>query len=99
MPNKITLFRLPLEEDFPDPVELTERLEQLCDRRILRIDGFRFRYRYAIVRDVLAANVSPARGRLLRARAETVRERQGIFDAAGHDVPVDRHVPLRSVRS
>jgi DNA-binding SARP family transcriptional activator len=82
-----------------DPVELTERLEQLCDRRILRIDGFRFRYRYAIVRDVLAANVSPARGRLLRARAETVRERQGIFNATGHDVPVDRNGPLRSVRS
>ena len=25
-PNKITLFRLPLEEDFPDPVELEEEV-------------------------------------------------------------------------
>ena len=26
LPNKITLFRLPLEEDFPDPVELAEEV-------------------------------------------------------------------------
>jgi DNA-binding SARP family transcriptional activator len=52
-----------------EPVDLTERLEELCDRRILRIEGFGFRFRYAIVRDVLAATVSPARRRLLRARA------------------------------
>jgi len=27
-PNKITLFRLPLEEDFPDPSELEEEVRQ-----------------------------------------------------------------------
>ena len=26
VPNRITLFRLPLEEDFPDPVELAEEV-------------------------------------------------------------------------
>jgi DNA-binding SARP family transcriptional activator len=79
-----------------DPVELTERLEQLCDRRILRIDGLRFRYRYSIVRDVLVANVSPARRRLLRERAQTVGERQEIFRAAGRDFPAESNVaPLK----
>ena len=27
-PNKITLFRLPLEEDFPDPIELAEEVRE-----------------------------------------------------------------------
>ena len=27
-PNKITLFRLPLEEDFPDPVELAREVQR-----------------------------------------------------------------------
>jgi predicted Zn-dependent protease with MMP-like domain len=27
-PNKITLFRLPLEEDFPDPAELAEEVRE-----------------------------------------------------------------------
>ena len=27
-PNKITLFRLPLEEDFPDPVELAREVQK-----------------------------------------------------------------------
>jgi DNA-binding SARP family transcriptional activator len=71
-----------------DPIELIERLERLCDRRILRVDGLRFRFRYAIVRDVLAAEVSPARDRLLRDRAESFRTRREIVRAAGHDVPV-----------
>jgi DNA-binding SARP family transcriptional activator len=70
-----------------DPVELTERLERLCDRRILRIDGFRFRFRYSIVRDVLASNVSPARRRLLLERAQPLRERQELLRGAGRDVP------------
>jgi DNA-binding SARP family transcriptional activator len=82
-----------------DPVELTERLEQLCDRRILRIDGFRFRFRYAIVRDVLAANVSPARQRLLRERAEMVRNRQELFRAADGDLPAESNMSLSSARS
>jgi DNA-binding SARP family transcriptional activator len=71
-----------------DPIELIERLEQLCARRILRVDGLRFRFRYAIVRDVLAAEVSPARDRLLRDRAVIFRRRREIVRAAGHDAPV-----------
>ena len=79
-----------------DPIELIERLEQLCDRRILRVDGLRFRFRYGIVRDVLAAEVSPARDRLLRDRAEIFRTRREIVRAAGHDVPVVSSASTRS---
>ncbi len=45
--------------------ELVEELERLCERRILRVDGFRFRFRYDLVREVLLASLSPARRRLL----------------------------------
>jgi len=48
--------------------ELLEELERLCERRILRVDGFRFRFRYDLVRQVLAASLSPARRRLLQTR-------------------------------
>ena len=51
-----------------DPAELTEELERLCERRILRVDGFRFRFRYDLVREILLASLSPARQRLLRER-------------------------------
>jgi DNA-binding SARP family transcriptional activator len=83
---RILLAAATLEEPFEpellaallasDPVELSELLEQLCDRRILRTDGFGFRYRYAIVRDALAASISPARRRLLQARADATRATQ-----------------------
>ena len=42
-----------------DPTELTEELERLCERRILRIDGLRFRFRYDLVRQVLARDHLP----------------------------------------
>ena len=71
-----------------DPIAMIEQLEQLCDRRILRVEGLRFSFRYAIFRDVLAAEVSPARDRLLRKRAESFAQRQEIVRAAGRDVPV-----------
>ena len=51
-----------------DPAELVEELDRLCERRILRVDGFRFRFRYDLVRQVLLASLSPARQRLLRQR-------------------------------
>jgi predicted ATPase len=51
-----------------DATELVEDLERLCERRILRVDGPSFRFRYALVRDVLRATLSPARERLLRER-------------------------------
>jgi hypothetical protein len=79
-----------------DPVALVERLEQLCDRRILRVDGLRFRFRYAIQRDVLRAAVSPARDRLLRERVQIVKQRRGIARAAGHDLPLVSTTPTRS---
>jgi DNA-binding SARP family transcriptional activator len=48
-----------------DVNELVEELERLCERRLLRVDGPRFRFRYALVRDVLHESLSPARRRLL----------------------------------
>jgi len=51
-----------------NPTELVEELERLCERRILRVDGFRFRFRYDLVREVLLASLSPARRRLLQTR-------------------------------
>lgn len=79
-----------------DPVALVERLEQLCDRRILRVDGLRFRFRYAIQRDVLRAALSPARDRLLRQRAELFTRRQAIVRAAGPDLALVPATPART---
>jgi hypothetical protein len=45
-----------------------EELERLCERRILRVDGLRFRFRYDLVRQVLLDSISPARRRLLHDR-------------------------------
>jgi len=51
-----------------DPATLTEELERLCERRMLRVEGLRFRFRYELVRRVLLDSISPARRRLLRQR-------------------------------
>ena len=62
-----------------DPGSLSEELEAFCERRILRVDGLRFRFRYAIVRDVLVESISPARRRLLLERlagADVEREHE-----------------------
>jgi DNA-binding SARP family transcriptional activator len=48
--------------------ELTEQLERLCERRILRVDGNGFRFRYDLVRAVLYYSLSPARRRILGER-------------------------------
>ncbi|HSC90201.1 MAG TPA: BTAD domain-containing putative transcriptional regulator [Gaiellaceae bacterium] len=48
-----------------DATGLTEELERLCERRILRVDGLRFRFRYELVRRALLGSISPARRRLL----------------------------------
>jgi DNA-binding SARP family transcriptional activator len=53
-----------------DEAELVEELERLCERRILRVDGFRFRFRYDLVRQVLLESISPARQRLLQQRLD-----------------------------
>jgi predicted ATPase len=57
-----------------DAAELTEELERLCEQRILRIDGFRFRFRYDLVRQVLLGSISPARQRLLHQRFTSIDE-------------------------
>jgi DNA-binding SARP family transcriptional activator len=56
-----------------DPAELVETLEHLCERRILRVDGLAFRFRYELVRAVLLGSLSPARQRLLRERLHPTR--------------------------
>ena len=61
-----------------DAAELTEELERLCERRILRIEGLGFRFRYDLVRQVLLGSISPARHRLLRQR---LAERVDAFPA------------------
>jgi DNA-binding SARP family transcriptional activator len=53
-----------------EPIALAEELERLCERRILRIDGVGFRFRYELVRQVLRETVSPARRLLLAQRLE-----------------------------
>jgi len=53
-----------------EPTSLTEELERLCERRILRIDGQGFRFRYELVRRALCESISPARRRLLEERLD-----------------------------
>jgi DNA-binding SARP family transcriptional activator len=60
-----------------DPLVVAEELDRLCDRRLLRVAGFGFRFRYGIVRNVLLQTVSPARRRVVHERlATTRRDRQ-----------------------
>ena len=72
-----------------DPAELVEELERLCERRILRIDGFRFRFRYDVVRRVLLESVSPARRRLLERRL-------GPAAAGGPRGPIGHAIPSQA---
>ncbi len=53
-----------------DAAELVEALERLCERRIMRVDGLGFRFRYDLVRHVLLESISPARQRLLLQRLD-----------------------------
>ena len=59
-----------------DKGEVIEELERLCERRILRIDGLRFRFRYDLVRQTLVGSISPARRRLLEQRLDQVVREQ-----------------------
>jgi hypothetical protein len=52
---------------------VAERLETLCERRLLRPDGLGFRFRYELVREVLLDSLSPARVRLVRQRLAPVQ--------------------------
>lgn len=75
-----SMLRQPFDPDIlagildTDPVELLEVLERLCERRLLRIDGNRFRFHYDVIREALRESLSPARRRLLQQR---VREAGG----------------------
>jgi DNA-binding SARP family transcriptional activator len=60
-----------------DAADLTEELERLCERRILRVDGYSFRFRYELLRQVLCASLSPARRRLLRQRRDQSIDKLG----------------------
>jgi DNA-binding SARP family transcriptional activator len=65
-----------------DAAELAEELDRLCERRILRVDGFCFRFRFELVREVLLSSLSPARQRLLRERLDHPgRELESLTDA------------------
>ena len=50
--------------------DVTEELERLCERRMLRVDGLGFRFRYELVRQVLVESISPARRQLLHERLD-----------------------------
>ena len=39
-PNKITLFRIPLEEDFPDPNELAEEVRRTVIHELAHHAGY-----------------------------------------------------------
>jgi len=52
-----------------DAAELVDELERLCERRILEIDGFNFRFHNDFLRPVLLESISPARRNLLRAQS------------------------------
>ena len=73
-----------------DPTELTEELERLCERRILRIDGLRFRFRYDLVRQVLRETISPARQRLLQQRLDRPARRRSASGRRREPDDVDR---------
>jgi DNA-binding SARP family transcriptional activator len=70
-----------------DLVQLVEELERLCERRILRVDGLGFRFRYDLVREVLLTSLSPARQRLLRERLDRPDE--------AHDGTASDRAPVR----
>jgi DNA-binding SARP family transcriptional activator len=54
-----------------DASSLTEQLDHLCDRGLLAVDGLRYGFRYGIYRDALQNSISPARRRILGARAHS----------------------------
>jgi DNA-binding SARP family transcriptional activator len=67
-----------------DEAELIEELERLSERRILRVDGLRFRFRYELVREVLLASLSPARRRILRERLRGPGELTAVASVKAH---------------
>lgn len=70
-----------------DPEPVLEHLEHLCDRRLLRIAGYRFAFRYPLLREVLLTTVSPARRRLLTQRTRRAENADTAFIRGSHGVP------------
>ena len=68
-----------------DNGEMIEELERLCEQRILRVDGLRFRFRYDLVRQALVNSISPARRRLLEQQLDRFRaSTRPVTRPAGH---------------
>jgi hypothetical protein len=65
-----------------DAADLTEELERLCERGVLRIDGLGFRFRYEIFRQALLGSISPARQRLLRERVSRLGTSGALWHSA-----------------
>jgi DNA-binding SARP family transcriptional activator len=66
-----SIFEQPFEPDAladllgADPLAVAEELDRLCELRLLRADGFGFRFRFGVLREVLELQLSPARRRAL----------------------------------
>jgi hypothetical protein len=65
-----------------DPARTTEDLERLCDRKLLLVDGSRFRFRFSVYRDVLLNSLPPARRlRLQQLAAGCEQEWGSVLDS------------------
>lgn len=64
-----------------DATVVVDELERLCERRILHVDGFGFRFRHIFVREALLDNVSPARKRLVTQRLDQLGVRPPLTPA------------------
>jgi DNA-binding SARP family transcriptional activator len=71
-----------------DPAPVLEQLEHLCDRRLLRVAGHRFAFRYPVLREVFLASLSPARRQFL---AECTRRAQHAGQAFIWGLPATTH--------
>jgi DNA-binding SARP family transcriptional activator len=80
--HRILVAAALLEPPFePDQIEamlgaelhgIADSLETLCQRRILRADGFGFRFNYDLVREVVLQSLSPGSARVLKERLAPV---------------------------
>ena len=73
-----------------DPARTTEELERLCDRKLLVVDGSRFRFRFDIYRHVLLNSLPPARRRRLQQLAAGhEREWHAVLDGCLNGAAAD----------
>ena len=93
-PKKVSAMAAPGELEMKamapsEAAKAAKEIEPVSDGNII----------HPIVRDVLAASLSPARRRLLHERADAVRQSQDVVRGARRDVASGRNVSLRSVGS